>query len=141
MLKLQPQLRSVLDRPLPHNVSRQLGSVTWRQLEAVGCLPPEGMPMRRFAASMGITGAAATAMANRMIRQGLVERRDDPQDRRTVWLAPTPRAARALEVYRGWRRRSLRRLGQELDASQRDILVDVLSAFVGSGLGPPDPDT
>jgi DNA-binding MarR family transcriptional regulator len=129
MLALQPRLQRVLGLSLPEEVSRQLGSVTLHQLEALACLPPEGTTMRQFADAVGISGAAATALANRMIRQGLAERRDDPNDRRTVWLAPTAHALGTLQAFRGWQRRSMAGMLDRLNSDQVATLLDVLTVL------------
>lgn len=136
MLELGPRLQHALDLTIPEAVSRQLGSVTMHQLEALACLPPEGTTMRQFAEAVGISGAAATALANRMIRQGLAERRDDPNDRRTVWLAPTIQAVHTLEAFRTWQRNSLSALVERFDASQLATFLEVLGILTDQSAGP-----
>ncbi len=132
MLELQPRLQRALEVTIPEEVARQLGSITLHQLQALACLPPEGTTMRHFAEAVGISGAAATALANRMIRQGLAERRDDPADRRTVWLAPTLHAARTLEAFRSWQRDSLSALLDRLDPTQIETFLEVLDSLTKS---------
>lgn len=136
LLELQPRLQRALQVQLPPEISARLGSVTPHQLEALGRLPREGTTMRDFANGVGISGAAATAMANRMIRGGLAERRYDPNDRRTVWLAPTPEALETLEVVHSWRRQSVAKMLERLDAVQVTSFLEVLSALAHS----PSPD-
>ena len=63
LLELQPRLQRALQVQLPSEISARLGSVTPHQLEALGRLPREGTTMRDFANGVGISGAAATAMA------------------------------------------------------------------------------
>ncbi len=130
VLDLQPRLQRALDRSPPEEVSRQLGSVTVHQLEAVACLPPQGASMKQFAELAGISGAAATAIADRMVNQGLVERRDHPGDRRSVWLAPTLSATHALETFRGWQRDYLSTLFARLAPGQLATLVEVLAVLL-----------
>lgn len=132
LLELQPRLQHALQVQLPGEISSRLGSVTPHQLEALGRLPRDGTTMREFASAVGISGAAATALANRMIRGGLAERRYDPHDRRTVWLAPTPDALEALEVVHNWRRQSVAKMLERLDAVQVTSFLEVLSALAHS---------
>lgn len=133
LLELQPRLQRILEVDLPEAVSGRFGSVTLHQLEALGCLPPEGSTMRQFAASVGISSAAATALADRMLRQGLAERRADPNDRRTVWLAPTAQAFRTLETFRAWQRHSMAGLFERLNASQMASFLEDLGVLVDAG--------
>ncbi len=132
MLELQPQLQRVLDFTVPEEIVRELGSVTVHQLEALDRLPPEGTTMRQFADAVGISGAAATALANRMIRHGLAERHDDPSDRRTVWLKPTQRSLAALQSFRTWQRETTADILRRLDDAQIATFIEVLSALGGS---------
>jgi DNA-binding MarR family transcriptional regulator len=130
VLVLQPKLQRVLESSLPAEVSRELGSVTFHQLEALACLPADGTTMRHFAGSVGISGAAATALADRMIKQGLAVRRDDPSDRRTVWLAPTERAVGLLRSFRAWQRTSMSNVLGRLEPNQVATFLEVLKALV-----------
>jgi DNA-binding MarR family transcriptional regulator len=136
VLELQPRLQRTLQVPLPDEVSSRLGAVTPHQLEALGCLPPEGSPMHEFAEAVGISGAAATALATRMIRQGLAQRHYDPSDRRTVWLAPTAQGLRTVEAVRDWRRRSVAKMFERLDPAQVSAFLEVLSALARSDHSP-----
>ncbi len=130
MLELGPRLQRALDVKPPEEVVRQLGSVTMHQLEALSCLEPGGTTMRAFANTVGISGAAATALADRMLRQGLAERRDDPSDRRTVWLAPTPKAQRVLDAYRAWQRQAMSVFLERLDPQQTATFLEVLDVLI-----------
>jgi DNA-binding MarR family transcriptional regulator len=86
--------------------------------------------MRQFAASVGISGAAATALADRMIKQGLAARRDDPKDRRTVWLAPTEHAIELLTSFRNSRRSSMSNALARLQPGQVAAFLEVLQILV-----------
>lgn len=135
VLELQPLLQRTLRVPLPDQVSTRLGTVTPHQLEALGRLPPEGITMREFATAVGISGAAATALASRMIRQGLAKRRYDDNDRRTVWLVPTAEGQETAGAVRDWRRQSVTRMFERLDAAQVTAFLEVLSALTGPAPG------
>ncbi|MGC1184935.1 MAG: MarR family transcriptional regulator [Candidatus Dormiibacterota bacterium] len=129
VLQLQPLLQRTLRVPLPDHVSARLGAVTPHQLEALGRLPPEGITMREFAAAVGISGAAATALATRMIRQGLARRRYDETDRRTVWLVPTAEGQETAVAVRAWRHQSVSKIFERLDAAQVSAFLEVLVAL------------
>jgi DNA-binding MarR family transcriptional regulator len=92
--------------------------------------------MHEFAEAVGISGAAATALATRMIRQGLAQRHYDPSDRRTVWLAPTAQGLHTVEAVRDWRRRSVAKMFERLDPAQVSAFLEVLSALARSDHSP-----
>lgn len=129
MLALQPRVQRALDPSLPPDVVARLGSVTYHQLEALAFLPESGTTMRRFADAVGITGAAATALANRMVKQGLAVRRYDPGDRRKVWLAPTRAALGLVKTLRDWQRNYMSATLSRLSPEQISTFLEVLEAL------------
>lgn len=129
VLRLQPLLQRTLRVPLPDEISARLGAVTPHQLEALSRLPPAGITMHEFAEAVGISGAAATALANRMIRQGLAKRSYDPSDRRTVWLAPTIKGLETEEAVLEWRRRSVAKVFARLSSAQITAFLEVLGTL------------
>src|SRR5258707_10060941 len=56
----------------------------------------EEMSVGRLAELFGIGLPAASLLADRLVRSGYVERRDDPSDRRRVPLKPTPGGLRLV---------------------------------------------
>ncbi|HVA20586.1 MAG TPA: MarR family transcriptional regulator [Candidatus Micrarchaeia archaeon] len=137
-LALQPRLQRVLDGHLPSQLRRELASVTGRQLDAIGHLPEGGRSMREFAEALGIRAAAATTLADRLIAQGLAERRQDPNDRRAVRLVPTERALEVHARYQAWRRQTIGPLLERLGPEQLAALVGILGA-VSEGAEPATP--
>ena len=129
MLSLQPRVQRALDPALPPEILARLGSVTYHQLEALACLPEGGTTMRRFADAVGVTGAAATALANRMVKRGLAVRRHDSNDRRRVWLAPTATALEMVRTLREWQRQSMAETLTRLSADQVETFLEVLGVL------------
>ena len=129
VLRMQPRLQRTIELTMPPDLRSELESVTVHQLSALAYLPPEGASMRQFAEAVGITGAAATALADRMVKQGLVERRYSPEDRRIVWLVPTEKARSLLERYRSWQRQAMNAALTRLDPSQLATFLEVLSVL------------
>ncbi|MHB1525378.1 MAG: MarR family transcriptional regulator [Candidatus Dormibacteria bacterium] len=76
-------------------------SLTRHQLKALRSLPAGGLTMRGFAQALGVSGGSATALADRLIRSGAVERQTDTSDRRLVRLVPTAVGARMATASRG----------------------------------------
>ncbi|MHB1501154.1 MAG: MarR family winged helix-turn-helix transcriptional regulator [Candidatus Dormibacteria bacterium] len=129
VLRMQPRLHRTSEVSMPPDLRSELRSVTVHQLGAIAYLPPDGASMRQFAEAVGITGAAATALADRMIKQGLAERRYNPADRRVVWLAPTEKARALLETYRSWQREAMASAVKRLQPSQLATFLEVLNVL------------
>lgn len=78
-----------------------------RDLDVLGALrragPPFGLPASQLARAAMLTSGGMTGQADRLAKAGLVVRRPDPEDRRTVLVTLTPEgrsiAERALETY------------------------------------------
>ncbi len=87
------------------------GGLTARQLRALHCLRNDGLTMRAFAQACGIGGSASTHLADRLVRNGLVDRRADASDRRVVRLVLT-------------------RAGTELADHHRRSQIDALSGML-----------
>jgi DNA-binding MarR family transcriptional regulator len=65
----------------------ELHSVTIHQLTALGHLKGGSVTMRQLARDLDVSESSTTAVTDRLVRQGLVERQSDPNDRRVVRLA------------------------------------------------------
>jgi DNA-binding MarR family transcriptional regulator len=130
LLRVQPRLQRTLELSMPKELRSELGSITVHQLGALAFLPARGATMRQFADAIGITGAAATALADRMVKQGLVERRYNPEDRRAVWLAPTEQASTLLQRYRGWQKEAMASMLARLDDAQMLTFIEVLNVLM-----------
>lgn len=69
---------------------------------------------RDLAAHLGITAASTSALVDRLVRSGHIERRDDPNDRRGVLLSATgPAMVRTVAVL------------DALDGGTRDAIEDL----------------
>src|SRR6186713_1763472 len=98
-------------RPLPW---RYL-DMTMAQLKAVMLLCRDGrVRNRELADGLGIAPSAATPLVDRLVEQKLVRREDDPDDRRIIWIRPTPKS---------------QALHDELLQTNQDVLADVINAL------------
>jgi DNA-binding MarR family transcriptional regulator len=89
-----------------------LVDLTMTQLKAVILLAQTGgMRSRELADGLGVAPSAATPLVDRLVGQKLARRHHDPDDRRIVWIRPTPKAIA---------------LHDSLMQTNRSILVDVL---------------
>jgi DNA-binding MarR family transcriptional regulator len=51
---------------------------------------PEGLKMRELSRRLMVTGGNVTGLTDKLVEEGLVERRDDPRDRRAYTVHLTP---------------------------------------------------
>ena len=80
-----------------HKSSRQIGGYFERELEGTGVMPQEGhilsylrsyapCPVGEVVAVFGLRGSTATSVLDRMEERGLIDRHDNPDDRRSFLL-------------------------------------------------------
>lgn len=83
---------------------------------------------------MMVSKPAATQAVNRLVDRGYVERVDDPNDRRVVYIQPTPEGRRCfeeeLEMRLSIMRRAVARIGEEKGRQLAEILTEFLDALL-----------
>jgi DNA-binding MarR family transcriptional regulator len=85
--ELQPQMQRRFSALLHRELRDELHAVTGHQLSVLTYLRGQSVTMRELAKELDVGESAATAVVDRLVRQGLVVRCDDPTDRRVVRLA------------------------------------------------------
>lgn len=125
LVALIPQLKRRFQATLPAQLNEKLGPATTHQLEALHLLhltvaaadDRTGATMNELARRQGCALSTATALADRLLRQGLAERIQDTADRRVVRIAPTVKGeelcARFAEVRRDLALRAVAALSDE----------------------------
>jgi DNA-binding MarR family transcriptional regulator len=98
---------------------RGLGIVQLRQPLTVGAL----------AAALGMSLASGSALADRLVRAGLLQRRHDPEDRRQVLLELSAAGVRFVRRIEGRERTRLRKAVAAMTGHERQALKTVLGAF------------
>ena len=67
--------------------------LTMAQLKAMMLIVQSGgVRSRELADGLGIAPSAATPLVDRLVDQKLARREDDADDRRIIWIRPTPKA-------------------------------------------------
>src|SRR5215471_18496050 len=110
----------------------ELGAPAWyevelslAQLKALFTLVDAGsMPIGGVAARLKIGLPAASSLVDRLVDQGLVERREDPMDRRRTLAEPTA----AREALRAWL--------EQMEHDDLEALVRGLTAMVAVAQAP-----
>lgn len=73
--------------------------------------------MSEVAAGLGVTSSTATGQVDRLVDLGLLERHEEPADRRQVVITPTPTAEALLEQFRELNSRRMREMLVRIDAA------------------------
>ncbi|MEM9702890.1 MAG: MarR family transcriptional regulator [Planctomycetota bacterium] len=101
--------------------------ITFRQCQMLGMLAAHGsLSQTQVAGLMGVEPSSVARLVDRMTRDGWIERRPDPHDRRRTLLYPTERAEpvweRVREVGLSVRRRALDGIAEPDEASLKRLL-------------------
>ena len=79
---------------------------------------------------LGVTSAAASQLLERLVKQGLIQRTENPNDRRVKQIELTEQGCHVLEeaiwVQQGW----LKELAQMLTASEKNQIVQALDLMI-----------
>lgn len=76
---------------------------------------------------LGITPAAASQMVQRMVEQGLIDRVEDPNDRRIKRISLTAEGKRLVNEVIALRRQWMETIGETLPEAARDQIVAALT--------------
>ena len=76
---------------------------------------------------MGVTSAAASQAIDRLVLQGLIERTEDPEDRRAKRLALTPKGLSLIEKGIEARSRWVEALTDALTPEQQSLTISALT--------------
>ncbi len=135
ILDLFPLMRRRFERDIPHELREEMASVTVHQLEALcSLIDTGGVTMAQLAEKQAIGLSSATALADRLLRQGLAQRTSDPADRRIVRLVPTDTARELVQRFLEAKRRSALRALSVLDD---DELLDMQRIICKLAAGEP----
>ena len=144
-MDLLPQFRRRFEAVLPSHLCELdaslhdvVANTTIRQFEVLRLLATRGpLAMHELATLHGISRSSTTEVIDRLVVHGLVERRHDPLDRRSVEVALTARAeALAAQVWRA-QEASFAVLTDVYDDEELMTLVRLLEKLAGSE--PPAP--
>ncbi len=86
--------------------------------------------MRRFSAALGLSRGSATAMADRLVRLGLVQRRLNERDRREVQLEPTLAGISMAQQAENRRELAVRALARRFDEGRMVPLGDCVLELI-----------
>jgi DNA-binding MarR family transcriptional regulator len=86
-------------------------------------------PVGELAEEMNVRPATVTGLTDRLVRQELIERQDDPEDRRIVRVALTPEGRRVLGEIETASRAYLQVIFDRLGPDDVEKLIDLFERF------------
>jgi DNA-binding MarR family transcriptional regulator len=90
-----------------------------------------GLALTELAPRMGLSVAAAGRAVDGLVRQGLVLRTEDSEDRRVKRLSITAAGQAAIVRIAGARREGFRRFAETLGARERSVLAEAFATALG----------
>ncbi|HXY46004.1 MAG TPA: MarR family transcriptional regulator [Acidimicrobiales bacterium] len=134
VFELGPLMKRLFGAGLYRELREELQSVTIHQLTALGHLKSGSVTMRELAKDLDVSESSATAVTDRLVRQGLVERQSDPADRRVVRLALSPAGSVLVERLDEAAATKTAEVLAALTDTQLEQLIDILETLAASGM-------
>jgi DNA-binding MarR family transcriptional regulator len=90
---------------------------------------PQGLKMRELSRRLMVTGGNVTGLTDKLVAEGLVERGEDPADRRAYTVRLTPEGQRQFRTMARAHEAWVAELFQGLSARQQAQLFELLGAL------------
>ncbi|OBB74149.1 MarR family winged helix-turn-helix transcriptional regulator [Mycobacterium sp. 852014-52144_SCH5372336] len=104
--------------------------VTVPQLRVMMMIATRGaVNLAAVAAGLQVSASNASRICDRLLKIGMVDRRDDPADRRHIALTLTPDGQVLIDRVIHHRRIAIRQILREMPATQREALAMAFDAF------------
>lgn len=104
--------------------------VTVTQLRVLVILYTRGpVNLAAVASELEVNPSNASRTCDRLIKAGLLDRRESDTDRRNVTLTLTPAGRKLVETVTRRRRAAIERILGRMAATDRDLLADALGRF------------
>lgn len=87
---------------------------------------PEGLKMRDLSRLLMVTGGNITGLTDRLVDEGLIERRDDPRDRRAFSVCLTPKGKAQFQEMAAQHEQWVISLFGDFDEKEMTQLSDLL---------------
>jgi len=129
VFELRPAMKRLFGAGIYRELRDELQSVTIHQLTALGHLKGGSVTMRELSKELDVTESSATAVTDRLVRQGLVERQSDPHDRRVVRLALSESGRALVERLDEAASSKIGQMLTGLTDNQLEQLVDILETL------------
>jgi DNA-binding MarR family transcriptional regulator len=108
-------------------------TVTIAQFRVLVVLAAHGQTtLVQLASRLGVNASTAQRQVDRLVREGLVDRRENPSDRREVVIVSTPAGAALVDAVTARRRDAIARIVRDLPGADRPALIAALEAFAAA---------
>jgi len=116
-------------------------TVTLTQVRALVIIASRGpLHLAALAEDMGVHPSNATRACDRLVAAGLLDRRDNPADRRHLLLTLTDAGRDLVDVVMDRRRVAIGQILHQMRPDDRTQLATVLNRFAAAGGEPQDAD-
>jgi len=99
---------NLVEAPLRSRLREQFDGASLPRFDLMAQLErhPQGLKMRELSRRLMVTGGNVTGLTDKLVAEGLVERRDDPSDGRAYTVLLTPEGRRQFRAmaraHEGW---------------------------------------
>jgi DNA-binding MarR family transcriptional regulator len=115
--------------------------VTVPQLRVLTMIFTRGpMNLASVATGLDVSAPNASRICDRLIKAGLLDRQEDPSDRRNIMLTLTAEGQRLIDRVNRHRRTAVRRVLRRMSARDRESLTAALNTFATAAGEPVGPD-
>ena len=112
--------------------------VTVPQLRVLVMVSTQGpLNLNAVAAGLDVNPSNASRTCDRLIRAGLLDRRESTADRRNITLTLTPAGKSLVDSVTRRRRTAIRRILSRMHAADRDALATAMDTFAALAGEPP----
>ena len=87
---------------------------------------------------MAIHPSSATRLCDGLVRAGLLDRREDPIDRRRMVLSLTGRGENLVEALQGYRRQAITNILDEMPTASRSAMAKAMQDFADAAGDSPE---
>ena len=99
-------------------------------LRAIRNHPQGACSMSELAEASFQVSATMTGIVDRLVENGLVERRRDPHDRRALLVSLTPEGARRITEIEGKQRQRLLKVFERLAPEERGQIIHLMEGYL-----------
>ncbi len=118
-----------------HSLASLHSTMSVPQLRVLVMIDAGGpMNLTTVAEGLGVNASNASRACDRLVSSGLLARRTDERDRRSIVLSLTAKGQRLVDTVMRQRRAMLEQIVQKMDVEQQGELTSGLAAFVEAAL-------
>jgi MarR family transcriptional regulator, 2-MHQ and catechol-resistance regulon repressor len=119
-------------RRMGNRIAGVLGATQqqWAVLEILNDADSNGLPLSELGKSLDVTKGNITGLIDRMERDGLAKRKDDPKDRRVIRAMITPKGKKVLKDIEPIKNEWWSRLFSSLNAKEKRELHNMLERIL-----------